>query len=174
MLWGDGSRVSSPMSGADRVVALRGSSQGASRQFVCAASTWEFLRDLGQTYGWHPRGTTYVTSTIPRTSPTAPIRHNYQPGGPQDCKRIEAEDAIEWAGSLRAAKHSGHFIGMIRAHAGLVDSSEAPLLSIVDEFIRFAHEGAFVFALDAESGSQPSAPFMAAALAFHSPLAQDA
>lgn len=146
------------MSSADRVVALRGTSQRAPRQFVCAASTWEFLRELGQTFGWHPRGTTYVTSTIPRTSPTAPIRHNYQPGGPQDCKRIEAEDAIEWAGSLRAAKHSAHFIGMIRAHAGLDDSAQEPLLSIVDEFIQFAYEGAFVFALDEESSSSATPP----------------
>jgi hypothetical protein len=36
---------------------------------------------------------------------------------------------------------------MIRAHAGLVGSTQESLLKTLDEFIDFAHEGAFVFAL---------------------------
>jgi hypothetical protein len=129
------------------IVTLRGGSQHDARRFSCPSCTWEFLRDLGQTFGWHPRGTTYVLSSGQKTAPDASIRHNYQPGGGRDYKRIEAEDAIEWASALGAAKHSSHFIGMIRAHAGLVGSTQESLLKTLDEFIDFAHEGAFVFAL---------------------------
>ena len=132
------------------IVAVRGSPQHEARRFVCPISTWEFLRDLGQTFGWHPRGATYVTSPRKKTLPPAAIRHNYQPGGMQDCKQIEAEDAIEWASALGAAKRSAHFSGMLRAHAALVSSTEEPLLEMLDEFIDFAHAGQFVFALCAE------------------------
>lgn len=79
--------------------------------------------------------------------PPATLRHNYQPGGMQDCKQIEAADAIEWASALGLAKRSSYLSGMIRAHAALVRSAEAPLLDMVEEFIDFAHAGAFVFPL---------------------------
>jgi hypothetical protein len=131
------------------IVALRGSPQHEGRRFVCPVSTWEFLRDLGQTFGWHPRGATYVTSAKQGTLP-ATLRHNYQPGGMQDCKQIESDDAIEWASSLGIAKRSSHFSGMIRAHAALVRSTEESLLDMLDEFIDFARTGAFVFALRTE------------------------
>ena len=132
------------------IVALSGSPQHEARRFVCPVGTWEFLRDLGQTFGWHPRGATYVTNPRQKTLPPAAIRHNYQPGGEQDCKQIEADDAIEWASALGIAKRSSYFSGMIRAHAALVRSAEEPLLDMVDEFIEFARAGAFVFALCAE------------------------
>ena len=135
-----------PMS-STTIVALRGSPQHEARRFVCPINTWEFLRDLGQTFGWHPRGATYVTSSKQKMRP--PLRHDYQPGGMQDCKQIEAQDAIEWASALGLAKRSSHFSGMIRAHAALVRSAEAPLLDVLDEFIDFARAGAFVFALSA-------------------------
>lgn len=133
------------------IVALRGSTQHEGRRFVCPANTWEFLRDLGQTFGWHPRGATYVTSSKKQsTLPVTAIRHNYQPGGMQDYKQIEADDAVAWASALGAAKRSAHFSGMIRAHAALVRSGEKALLGMVDEFIDFARAGAFVFAFCAE------------------------
>lgn len=128
------------------IVALRGITGRDARRFVCASSTWEFLRDLGQTFGWHPRGTTYVTSSRQKTPPSAHIRHNYQPGGEQDYKRIDAEDAIEWASALGSARNSSHFVGMISAYVGLSGVSQEQLMSVLDEFIAFAHEGAFVFA----------------------------
>lgn len=131
------------------IVALRASSQHEARRFVCPVNTWEFLRDLGQTFGWHPRGATYVTSSRQKTPPTT-LRHNYQPGGMQDCKQIEAQDAIAWASALGLAKRSSYLSGMIRAHAAIAHSAEAPLLDMVDEFIEFAYAGAFVFALCAE------------------------
>ena len=133
------------------VVAVRGAPQQGARRILCPSDTWEFLRDLGQTFGWHPRGTTYVTSIRQNSSAPEPIRHNYQPGGMYDSKRIEAEDAVEWATALRVAKRSSYCTGMIRAHSGLVGSSEQALFSILDEFIQFAREGAFVFSLRAES-----------------------
>jgi hypothetical protein len=148
------------------IIALRGSPQEA-RRFACPVNTWEFLGDLGQTFGWHPRGATYVTSSRQKTQPPTNIRHNYQPGGTQDCKQIEAPDAIEWASALGLAKRSAHFSGMIRAHAALVRSAEEPLLEMVDEFIDFARGGAFVFALCAE----PDSP---AHLAPETSLKQDA
>ena len=137
------------------VVALRGTSQQDGRRFICPARTWEFLRDLGQTFGWQPRGTTYVTSSRQKKSPPPPqIRHNYQPGDVQDYKQIEADDAIEWARALSTAKHSGYFSGMIGAHAALVGAPEKALLNILDEFIDFAREGAFVFAVSTELQQQ--------------------
>jgi hypothetical protein len=135
-------------------VAFRTNSGRNARRFLCAASTWDFLRDLGQTFGWRPRGTTYVTSSRQTTRPSAHIRHNYQAGGEQDCKQISSDDAVEWANALGIAKDSSHFDGMMRAHAGLIDSSMEPLLKVVDEFIAFAREGAFVFAISETSEAQ--------------------
>lgn len=132
------------------IVALRGSPQHEARRFLCSVTTWEFLSDLGQTFGWHPRGSTYVTTARQRTLSPPAIRHNYQPGGMKDCKQIEADDATEWAGALGIAKRSSYFRGMIGAHATLVQSAEEPLLDMVDEFIDFASAGAFVFSLCAE------------------------
>lgn len=141
------------------IVALRGAPEYEARRLLCPVSTWAFLRDLGQTFGWHPRGATYVTSSRKPALQPAAIRHNYQPGGMQDCKQIEADDATEWASALGIAKRSAYFGGMIRAHAALLRCAEEPLLDMVDEFIDFAHAGAFVFSLCAESDgpARPSA-----------------
>lgn len=132
------------------IVALRRSSQLETRRFLCSVTTWEFLSDLGQTFGWHPRGSTYVTTSKQRSPPLLAIRHNYQPGGIQDGKQIESADATEWARALGVAKHSSYFGGMIRAHATLVRCAEEQLRDMVDEFIDFARAGAFVFSLHAE------------------------
>lgn len=143
------------------IVALRGSPPHEARRFVCPLNTWEFLRDLGQTFGWHPRGATYVTTSRQKTPPPTTIRHNYQPGDMQDCKQIEGNDAMEWASALGLAKRSSHLNGMIRAHAALVRCTEAPLLDTIDEFIDFARGGAFVFALRAEPDGLARPPAMA-------------
>lgn len=138
------------------LVALQDGPQNDAGRFLCASYTWEFLRDLGQTFGWHPRGTTYVTSVRQKSLPLTPIRHNYQPGGMHDYKRIEAADAVEWAIALGVAKQSSYFSGMIRAHIGLVGASEEALLGTLDEFIQFAHAGTFVFAVWRESDDPAS------------------
>jgi hypothetical protein len=132
------------------IVAFRRLPLHKTRRFVCSAGTWEFLGDLGQTFGWRPRGSTYVTTTRQRSASSTAIRHNYQPGGIQDGKQIEAADATEWAGALGVAKHSSYFNGMIRAQAALMHSGEEPLREIVDQFIDFARVGAFVFSLHSE------------------------
>ncbi|MFC4312407.1 hypothetical protein ACFPN2_25210 [Steroidobacter flavus] len=132
------------------IVVLRRAPLHEVRRFLCSVTTWEFLSDLGQTFGWHPRGSTYVTTARQRTPPSIAIRHNYQPGGMQDGKQIEAADATEWARALGIARHSSYFSGMIRAHATLVRSAEEPLRDMVDEFIDFARVGAFVFSLCSE------------------------
>lgn len=132
------------------IVALQGSPAHGARHFLCSVTNWEFLSDLGQTFGWHPRGSTYVTTARQRTLPPLAIRHNYQPGGMKDCKQIEADDATAWAGALGIAKHSVYFNGMIRAHATLAHSAEEPLRDMLDEFIDFARTGAFIFSLCAE------------------------
>jgi hypothetical protein len=133
------------------VVALRPGTQHDARRFLCSSHTWAFLRDLGQTFGWHPRGTTYVTSVRQKPQAPASIRHNYQPGGMHDYKRIEAADALEWAIALGVARQSSYLGAMVRAHIALAGSSEESLLSTLDEFIRFARDGAFSFALCGES-----------------------
>ena len=133
------------------ILALRGSPQHEGRRFLCPVSTWEFLRDLGQTFGWHPRGAIYVTGAKQSKLPLMTLRHNYQAGGMQDCKQTETADAIEWASALGTAKRSSYLRGLIRAHAALVRSTEEPLLNLLDEFIDFARVGAFAFALCAES-----------------------
>jgi hypothetical protein len=133
------------------VVALRAGSQHGERRFLCASHTWTFLRDLGQTFGWHPRGTTYVTSVRQKSQAPASLRHDYQPGGMHDYKRIEAADAAEWAIALGVARQSPYFRAMLLAHIKLAGGSEQSLLSALDEFIRFAHDGAFSFALCGES-----------------------
>lgn len=140
------------------IVALRSSSQPETRRFLCSVTTWEFLSDLGQTFGWRPRGSTYVTTSKQRSPPPIAIRHNYQPGGIQDGKQIESADATAWASALGVAKQSSYFGGMIRAHATLVHSAEEPLRNMVDEFIDFARVGAFVFSLHAEPDELAPSP----------------
>lgn len=131
------------------VVTLRGTSQHASRRFLCPPSVWQFLRDLGQTFGWHPKGTTYVTSSPPTARSDTSLRHDYKPGSADDCKLIEDDDAIEWAHALEVAKRSTYLGAMISAHAGL--TGDGAVLEIMDDFIRFAHRGAFAFSIDSDS-----------------------
>lgn len=89
-------------------------------------------------------------TTSRQKAPPPALRHNYQAGGILDCKQIEADDATAWASALAVARHSSYFSGMLQAHAALVRSAEEPLLGMIDEFIDFAHAGAFVFALCGE------------------------
>lgn len=122
--------------------------QGRDR-YSCSLPVWEFLRELGHTFGWQPQGTTYA-STVDR-DPQASARHNYQPGDALDPKRIEAQDALVWARALDAAKHSPHFAGITDAGSGTAArsgvESGASLRSQVDEFIQYAYGGAFTFVI---------------------------
>ena len=66
-------------------------------RFSCPLPAWDLLWELGQAFGWHPKGTTYVVPA--RSRMEAPARRNYQPGSVQDHKQVEAEDAtVDLAG----------------------------------------------------------------------------
>lgn len=119
-------------------------------QFTCTLTDWNFLRDLGQTFGWHPAGTTYLPQHGQRARHN-PIKHDYQPGDSQDSKRVEADDCARWAAALDAAERSPFISGMLRAHAQLQDrndtDAENSLHSQLQTFIQFARRGAFTIAL---------------------------
>lgn len=125
--------------------------QGRNR-FSCPMQTWELLRELGQAFGWQPKGTTYVLPA--KTTVETPARRDYQPGALHDHKQIEAEDAMAWARALQAAKLSPHTAAMIAARgAARVDAGQAasePLPGVIDEFIEFAYGGAFEFAISSD------------------------
>jgi hypothetical protein len=120
-------------------------------RFSCSLPSWDFLRDLGEAFGWHPRGTTYMTNA----GIEIPARHNYQPGDTLDYKRVDADDAIAWAGALETAKRSPYFAAMTEARSSAMAPGgaplEAPLSSLVDEFVVYAYGGAFAFAISSES-----------------------
>jgi len=116
-------------------------------RFSCPLPVWELLRELGETFGWQPMGTTYITP--PQRSVDTSVRHNYQPGGALDHKCVDAEDALAWARALEVAKRSPHFDGMMNARstAGGINIVGELLTGVLDEFIEFAYGGAFTFAI---------------------------
>jgi hypothetical protein len=118
-------------------------------RFSCSIPTWELLWELGQAFGWRPKGTTYVLPA--KSKVEAPARRNYNPGPVEDHKQVEAEDAMAWAGALAVVKALPHAAAMIEARAAaLIDSGESItelLPGVIDEFIEFAYGGAFEFAI---------------------------
>lgn len=119
-------------------------------QFTCSVPDWNFLRDLGRTFGWHPAGTTYLPQQGQRARHN-PIKHDYQPGDSQDSKRVEANDAAQWAATLDGARRSPFFAGMLRKHAQLHNANytvaEHALQAKLQSFIEFARRGSFTIAL---------------------------
>jgi hypothetical protein len=150
-----------PVSATIEMFRDAGSSRGRNR-FSCSLSTWELLTELGRTFGWRPTGTTYVVPVTSRAQ--APALRNYEPGGSQDTKLIETQDALAWAQALELAKTSPHVPAMIEARALALARGGRPagdlLPGIIEEFVVFAYGGAFKFAVwgdattDAECGSQ--------------------
>jgi hypothetical protein len=123
--------------------------RGGRNRFSCPLPAWELLWELGQAFGWQPKGTTYVLP--PKSTVEAPARRNYQPGSVHDHKHVEAEDAMAWARALQVAKDSPHTAAMIEARAtALADAGKVGaqvLPGVIDEFIEFAYGGAFEFAI---------------------------
>lgn len=123
---------------------------GDDHQFTCTLTDWNFMRDLGLTFGWHPAGTTYLLQQGQRARHN-PIKHDYQPGDSQDRKRVEADDSARWAAALDGAKRSPFITGMLRKHApsrhGNSPNTESSLYSQLQNFIDFARRGAFTIAL---------------------------
>jgi hypothetical protein len=111
-------------------------------RFSCSLPVWRFLQDLATTFGWQPRGTTY--STVANPAVDLPARHDYQPGDSRDRKHVDAEDAIAWANALQEACRSSHSMAMIEAAGAAM---EAPLHSLIQEFVAYAYGGAFAFAV---------------------------
>jgi hypothetical protein len=118
--------------------------------FSCTLTDWNFFRDLGLTFGWHPAGTTYLPQQGQRARHN-PIKHDYQPGDSQDRKRVEAEDSGQWTAALDQARRSPFISGMLRQHVQLSEgnrvSDEQSLRSQLQSFIEFARRGAFTIAL---------------------------
>jgi len=129
--------------------------RGGRDRFSCPTATWELLQEVGQTFGWHPAGASYVAATSRKSA--SPVRRDYRPGGTLDEKRIEQDDATAWAGALELAMDSPHLAAMIEARAAAITAAggpitAAPLPGVIAEFIEFAYGGAFSFVIvsDAE------------------------
>ena len=119
-------------------------------QFTCTLSDWNFMRDLGHTFGWHPAGTTY----LPQRGQQArhnPIKHDYQPGDSRDRKRVETDDSTQWAAALDGGRRSPFIFGMLRSRVQRQDAGDAgteqSLHLLLQNFIAFARRGAFTIAL---------------------------
>lgn len=137
-----------PTQSLGAVVAL--SRAGGADQFTCTLPDWDFICALGQTFGWHPAGTTYLPQQGQRARHN-PIKHDYQPGDSEDSKRVEADDSAHWAAALDAAEQSRFISGMLRTYVRLQDGTqmgaEHSLHSQLQSFIEFARRGAFTIAL---------------------------
>ena len=121
-------------------------------RFSCSLHVWELLREIGETFGWQPMGTTYITP--PNRNVDTSVRHNYQPGDALDHKCVEAADALAWARALEVAKRSPHFAAMMksRSAASDVDLVGELLPGLLAEFIEFAYGGTFTFAISPDPG----------------------
>lgn len=119
-------------------------------QFICSLADWNFIRDLGRTFGWHATGTTYLPQHGERAR-LNPIKHDYQPGASQDSKRVEADDGARWAAALHRARRSPFIAGMLRTHVQLQGASgtiaEQSLHAKLQSFSEFSRRGAFTIAL---------------------------
>jgi hypothetical protein len=126
-------------------------------RFACPVATWEFLSELALAFGWRPHGTTYVLPL--KSTVETPARRDYRPGGAQDHKHVEGEDAVAWARALEVAKGSPHVAAMIEARSvALTSSGKAGselVPGVLDEFVAFAYGGAFEFAILSEDTRVP-------------------
>ncbi|WP_129646102.1 hypothetical protein [Peristeroidobacter agariperforans] len=117
--------------------------------FICSLADWNFIRDLGRTFGWHPAGTTYLPQQGERAR-LNPIKHDYHPGDSQDSKRVEVDDCAQWVAALDRARRSPFIAGMLRTHAQLQGASgtlaEQSLYAQLQSFSEFARRGAFTIA----------------------------
>lgn len=126
-----------------------GAELNESDRFACTLTVWQLLQELGRTFGWHPKGTTYVAPPARKSSVLA--ARDYQPGDASDRKRVETDDARAWARALEAALQSGHLAAMLEggreAEAGSTEGLGERLPLVIHQFIEFSYRGAFEFAL---------------------------
>jgi hypothetical protein len=123
--------------------------------FACSSSEWQFLLELGRTFGWQAHGATYQLPSNSKLAAAA--RRDYEPGAPADRKLVDAEDAISWARALEQAQKSPHFAAMVEARSSSLpgESTAQSIADALDEFIQYAYGGAFTFARD-ETSSEPT------------------
>lgn len=123
--------------------------RGGRDRYACTVSAWNLFRQLGETFGWQPQGTTYIPSA--RIKQPLLARHDYTPGVAEDSKCVESSDALAWARALEMARGSSHLqvlISQTLATAGAeaeTDSTRARFEAMLDEFIQYAYSGAFSF-----------------------------
>jgi len=123
--------------------------------FACSPAEWQYLLELGRTFGWQAHGATYQLPSNSKLAAAA--RRDYEPGAASDRKLVDAEDAINWAQALEKGQKSPHFAAMIEGRAASLSTGEETAQSIadsMDEFIQYAYGGAFTFARDGSSSEQ--------------------
>jgi len=136
------------MSGTVEMYRLAEDGPGA--RFSCSVPAWNLLWEFGQAFGWRPKGTIYAAPPQRRVE-MPPQRRNYQPGDALDRKRVEADDALAWAEALDVACGSPYFAAMVAAQS--VTGAGMPaelLLAVLHEFVEFARDGEFAFAISAD------------------------
>jgi hypothetical protein len=141
--------------GADRdqrMSAIEMFREAAPGRFSCHAPIWELFWELGQAFGWQPRGT--ISVMPPSSTVKVPARRNYEPVDSQGHKQVEEEDAVAWARALEIAKFSPHAAVMIETRSAALASQGKPggelPPGVLDEFIQFAYGGAFEFAISSK------------------------
>lgn len=124
--------------------------RGGRDRYACSLSAWNLFRQLGETFGWQPQGTTYIPSAGSKQVQRA--LHDYSAGVAQDSKWVEAGDAIAWARALEKARDSSHLNSLISqtivepsAGAAAEVESRTRFVAVLDEFIQYAYSGAFSF-----------------------------
>ena len=120
--------------------------------FSCTETHWNLLLELGRVFGWSPRGTTYIPEKGTISEDAA--RHGYAAGDESDRKRIESEDAADWAAALIRARESRHADTFIEQTTA-TQSDEAPtpqahFTAVLDEFIEYAYGGEFFFTVSSD------------------------
>jgi len=118
---------------------------GARDLFSCSLSSWRLLQEIAVSEGWRPQGTTYYSQA---EDVSALALHDYEPGGPDDSKRVGGEDAIAWATALQAAKARPQYRISVKepenAGSRVVEQTEA-LATLIAEFAQYAYGGSFGF-----------------------------
>lgn len=127
--------------------------RGGRDRYACSLSAWNLFRQLGETFGWRPQGTTYIPAAGSKQQQLA--RHDYSPGVAEDSKRVESEDALAWARALEKARSSSHLHVLISqtiadssagaASAAETEQARTRLEATLDEFIEYTYSGAFSF-----------------------------
>jgi hypothetical protein len=124
---------------------------GGRDKLSIGVDAWRLLYELGATFGWKPRGTTYVRIAM-RGNAEPSKWHDYEAGDRRDQKCVDAEDATSWSSALIAARNSSHLPSLIASNAaeisggGAVSDIEIESLNkILNEFIAYARGGAFTF-----------------------------